>query len=281
MASWSLVPCLVSLRNEFNRLAPGRDHASDGSIGDSAHAQSSSDHNPDETGRTPYSDADNINEVHAIDVDDDLRKAGWNMQRCVDIIVGRHRSGKDNRLQYVIYNRRIWSRSWGWTARVYTGMSPHTEHAHFSARYGSGSGNSNPENNTSPWGLLAADKSEDDLPTPKELLAYDPNDDADGIPNPFSDKKTNKTISVRTAFYNSVLIPMQIKAMVSALVKAVDALGTQAGVDTKSILAAVDEVDDRLAAITDDSRDPAQVADALRAVLGDRAAAVGELLAES
>ena len=47
MASWILVPCLVSLRSEFNKLAPGRDKASDGSIGDTAHQQESSDHNPD------------------------------------------------------------------------------------------------------------------------------------------------------------------------------------------------------------------------------------------
>ncbi|GGK87833.1 hypothetical protein [Mangrovihabitans endophyticus] len=163
MASWILVPCLVSLRSEFNRLAPGRDHTSDGSIGDAAHAQSSSDHNPDETGRTPYHDADHINEVHAIDVDDDLRKSGWTMQRCVQIIVTRHRTGKDNRLQNVIYNRRIWSRSWGWTARTYTGTSPHTEHAHFSARYTTAQ-----ESDTRPWGLLEEDE---DMPTAAEIAA--------------------------------------------------------------------------------------------------------------
>ncbi|GAA2464104.1 hypothetical protein [Winogradskya humida] len=152
MASWILVPCLVSLRNEFNKLAPSRDKASDGSIGDTSHAAGASDHNPDETGNTPSEDADNINEVHAIDVDTDLKKPGWNMQKCVDIIVGNHRAGRDNRLQNVIYNRRIASASWGWTWRDYTGTSPHTEHAHFSARYTTAQ-----EKNTSPWGLLEED----------------------------------------------------------------------------------------------------------------------------
>src|SRR5919112_6383285 len=135
MVSWILVPCLVSLRNEFNAVAPRRDRTSDGSIGDPAHAQTSSDHNPDETGNTPYEDADSRNEVHAIDVDKDLRKPGWSMQKCVEIIVVRHRTARDNRLQNVIYNRRIWSRSWGWTARAYTGSNPHDKHAHFSSRY--------------------------------------------------------------------------------------------------------------------------------------------------
>ena len=152
MASWVLVPCLVSLRTEFNTLAPSRDRNSDGSIGDSAHASSSSDHNPDETGATPYEDADSTNEVHAIDVDADLRKAGWTMAKAVEVIVTRHRSGADNRLQNVIFNRRIWSQSWGWTARTYTGSNPHDKHAHFSSRY-----TTTQERDTRRWGLLEAE----------------------------------------------------------------------------------------------------------------------------
>jgi hypothetical protein len=152
MASWVLVDDLVSLREEFNDVGPNRSKASDGSIGDTAHSQSSSDHNPDETGATPSEDADSINEVHAIDV----TKAGpWlaglTMAAMVQIIVTRHRSGADDRLQNVIYNRVIWSRSWGWTAREYTGSNPHDKHAHFSSRY-----TTSEENDTRPWGLLAA-----------------------------------------------------------------------------------------------------------------------------
>lgn len=167
-ASWVLVACLVSLRSEFNALAPARDKASDGSIGDTSHAASSSDHNPDETGSTPYEDSDNLNEVHAIDVDNNLNLPGWTMTKCVDIIVERHRTGQDDRLQNVIWNHTIWSRSWGWTARAYTGPSPHTEHAHFSARYTTAQ-----ESDTSPWGLLAAHKAqeEDDMPTASEVAA--------------------------------------------------------------------------------------------------------------
>lgn len=166
MASWTLVPCLVSLRDEFNKLAPDRDRASDGAIGDPAHADRSSDHNPDETGSTPSEDADSKNEVHAIDVDDDLRRAGWTMQRCIDIVVSRHRDGRDNRLQNIIYNRRIWSRSWGWTARAYTGSNAHTQHGHFSSRYDTAQ-----ESDTRPWGLLAAAEKEEDIVEPADIAA--------------------------------------------------------------------------------------------------------------
>jgi hypothetical protein len=157
VSSWVLVPALVSLRNEFNVLAPGRDRASDGSIGDAAHrAEGPSGHNPDDTpGSTPEnSDADAIPEVRAIDVDADLRQPGWSMERAVQIIVDRHRSGVDTRLDYVIYNRRIWARAYGWEEREYVGVNPHDKHAHFSCRAGSGTAG-NPEAFTGPWGLLA------------------------------------------------------------------------------------------------------------------------------
>ncbi|HEY0001066.1 MAG TPA: hypothetical protein VGB74_11475, partial [Actinoplanes sp.] len=135
MASWVLVPCLVRLRTEFNEIAPSRDKASDGSIGDAAHQASSSDHNPDETGTVPIHDADSVNEVHAIDVDVNLRRTGLTMERVVQFLLARCRSGAEKRLRYIIYNRRIWSASSGWVQQTYTGSNPHTEHAHFSASY--------------------------------------------------------------------------------------------------------------------------------------------------
>ena len=120
---------------EFDRIAPGRDKTSDGSIGDTAHQHEVSDHNPDESGSVPVRDADRVNEVHAIDVDDDLRVAGLSMETVVQFLLGRCRAGTEKRLRYIIYNRRIWEASNGWKQRAYTGVSPHTEHAHFSASY--------------------------------------------------------------------------------------------------------------------------------------------------
>jgi len=147
-----LVPCLVVLRQEFNTLSPGRDKRSDGWIGDRSHAASSSDHNPDETGNTPYEDADDVDEVHGLDVDETGPWPGGPQvfDYAVDEVVKRHRLGLDDRLQNVIRNGRIASRSWGWTWRDYTGPNGHYEHAHFSARY-----TSSHENDRRPFGVLA------------------------------------------------------------------------------------------------------------------------------
>lgn len=134
-ASWELVPSLVALRDAFNEVAPDRDHASDGSIGDAAHQRRVSDHNPDETGAVPIHDADHLNEVHALDVDSDLRMPGLTMAAVVAFVVARHRAGADDRLRYVIHDHAIWEASNGWRERVYDGSDPHVEHAHFSASY--------------------------------------------------------------------------------------------------------------------------------------------------
>lgn len=170
--AWKNIPSLLSLRDEFNEAFPVRDKASDGFIGDGEHSTRSSDHNPDETGATPYEDSDSINEVHAYDADSTLREPGWTMMRCAEIIRKRHASGQDARLQNIICDRKITSRSWGFSEwRDYEGSDPHTGHAHFSARYGSGTGSSNPENQTQPWGILAAMEGEDDM-TPAEMTAW-------------------------------------------------------------------------------------------------------------
>jgi hypothetical protein len=137
MGAAILIPAGVRLREDFNTLAPGRDKASDGWIGDTAHQEEVSDHNPDETGSVPIHDADRVNEVHAIDVDDDLRTFGLTMEMVVQFLLGRCRSGAERRFRYIIYNRRIWEASNGWAQREYTGSSPHTEHAHFSFSYDS------------------------------------------------------------------------------------------------------------------------------------------------
>jgi hypothetical protein len=133
----ALVPCLVQLRTDVNGLCPGRDKTTDGWIGNPAHQASVSDHNDDEVGRVPIRDADSKHEVHALDLDVNLRTAGLTMEMIVQHVVSRCRTGAERRLRYVIYNRRIWEASNGWRQRAYSGDSPHTGHAHFSASYDS------------------------------------------------------------------------------------------------------------------------------------------------
>jgi len=89
-----------------------------GWIGDSAHQSECSDHNPDGCGI-----------VHAVDV---MWSAGTEQANAVvNATVGRPD------LQYVIHNRTIWSASWGWGPREYTGSDPHTNHVHVSGKHGS------------------------------------------------------------------------------------------------------------------------------------------------
>jgi len=157
--SWILIPSLVRLRSEFDLIAPGRDKGSDGAVGDLAHQSSCCDHNPDETGNVPIRDVDRTNEVHAIDVDVDLRAPDLSMEDVVQFLLARCRDGQERRLRYVIFNRRIWEAP-GWVEQPYRGKNPHDHHAHFSGSYASGL-----EADTSSWhledlmaGLTDADK---------------------------------------------------------------------------------------------------------------------------
>lgn len=150
MSSWILVPCLVSLRDEFNDLNPDRDKTTDGSVGDEAHQQRSSNHNPDETGNTPHEDSDSKNEVHAIDVD---KTGPWPAPMTFDLAIEelrkRHQDGRDNRLIEIIWNRRRATPESGWKWKDYSGENAHTEHAHLAASY-----ESSREADTRPWGLV-------------------------------------------------------------------------------------------------------------------------------
>lgn len=159
--AWTLIASLVELRNEFNRLAPGRDKGADGSIGDSAHT-SRSDHTPDEdSSYLRDHDADSKNEVHALDIDS---SGPWPPGRTFEQIVMRIIAGERAkwlsktdrcRLKYVIFNRKIYSQATDFEPVRYTGSDPHTNHAHFSGRYETAC-----ENDTRPWGVYPAPQPE-------------------------------------------------------------------------------------------------------------------------
>lgn len=139
MAAPILIPCLVVLRDEFNRIAPNRDKGADGWIGDKAHQERQSDHNDDETGNVPIHDADNLHEVHALDITTELNESDLTMEKCIQFTLSRCRldnsdPNNEPRLRYIIFNRRIW-RAPLWRQETYSGTDPHTGHAHFSAEY--------------------------------------------------------------------------------------------------------------------------------------------------
>ena len=106
-----LAASLVRLRAEVNTRWPRRDKSSDGWIGDPAHATTKSEHNPDSKGC-----------VHALDID----VTGIDRALLVRAAIAAPATW------YVISNRVIYSRAYGFRGRVYTGSNPHTAHVHIS-----------------------------------------------------------------------------------------------------------------------------------------------------
>ena len=119
--------------NDWRSTFPESDRASDGWLGDLAHQQGSSGHNPDDTpGVTAErQDTDSEQEVRAIDKDKDLRSpSGVTLEQVIQRML---KTPADLvRLIYIIYRGRIWKKSNGWRQEVYTGSNQHNEHGHFS-----------------------------------------------------------------------------------------------------------------------------------------------------
>lgn len=164
MPPWKLAPALVTLRAELNAAYPQRDKASDGAIGDTAHAASSSDHNPNSEGV-----------VCAFDVDVDLDGSddGDGGARLADL-VEHLRTSPHPDLKYVIWNRRMFSAYEArgvapFTWRAYSGADPHTSHVHVSVGVGS-DGHSAPGtyDHTDAWGVTAASIPPAPQPAPPE-----------------------------------------------------------------------------------------------------------------
>jgi hypothetical protein len=120
-----LAPCLVVLRAEFNTENPNRDKGADGWIGNAAHQKEVSDHNPNSKGQ-----------VLALDIDTTGPwPSGLELDDYVDFIISRCQTGEEDRIEYIIRNRKIYERKNKYVGRAYDGDDPHTNHAHFSARH--------------------------------------------------------------------------------------------------------------------------------------------------
>jgi hypothetical protein len=298
MTEWRLTHGLDHLRSSVNARWPGRDKASDGAIGDTAHQASVSGHNPDDTaGSTPEwtGDSDSTPEVRAWDMDDDLGEPGTTAQMLVDHL--RRLPGFSTVIRYMIYNRTMYHERDGFAPTPYTGSSPHTEHIHFSGAWS----NAADENTTFDYRLDEVGNmalTDDDLDKVaartlellrsedgkraigQAVLSYDPGyrdgkpengvwpgiSDATYPPSPDS----NGTVGLGTA--------------IGSLLARQKGYGDGDRASLAQILTALGQLDEQTAqavldAIGAPEQTPEQTAAALRAVLGDQAAEVGRILA--
>jgi hypothetical protein len=119
--AWRVAKSLARLRDQLNAAYPNRSKASDGTIGDAAHAATVSDHNPDQYGI-----------VRAFDITHDPAH-GVDGTRLAAALA----KSRDPRIKYLIWNGRMLRAyekpgipAWTWSA--YTGTDPHTNHVHLS-----------------------------------------------------------------------------------------------------------------------------------------------------
>lgn len=135
-----LANSLVKLRDQVNAAFPNRNKASDGWIGDAAHAASASDHNPNGAGV-----------VCALDITNSPQ-TGFDVHALADRIrVNRH-----SNLKYIISNRRICGDWTGWAWWPYNGSNPHSSHAHFSVGRGSDGRSTPPYDDATAWNIGGA-----------------------------------------------------------------------------------------------------------------------------
>lgn len=162
MPDYFIAPALAVLRDEANKAFPKRDKATDGWLGDASHQARKSDHNPcwSCSGRSR-------GVVRALDIDispdgDPNRDLA---REVLSAVIG------DPRVWYVIHAGKIYSRTHGWVARVYTGPNPHIGHVHVSLNGANGVSGDPGNFDTSPWGLAGGKAPEPEPVRPKVSLA--------------------------------------------------------------------------------------------------------------
>ncbi|MGN9806554.1 peptidoglycan-binding domain-containing protein [Micromonospora sp. L32] len=126
-----LAPALRVLREEIDTRWPQRDRKSDGWLGDASHQARRSDHNPDSDDQS----------VNAVDVDVDG----------IDPLLVVRQAVSHPSTQYVIYDRKIWSRTRSFRPARYTGPNPHDKHLHVSVSH-----QRSLEDSRQAWGIATA-----------------------------------------------------------------------------------------------------------------------------
>ena len=135
---------------EINAAWPGRNTASDGAMGDAAHAARKSDHNPDGRGVIKARDYDITSLSHdaALALAAAIRAA----------MIRRFQTG------YVIFDGRICNSDvQGWSWHGYDGPSPHEHHIHVSVH--------SLIDTTDAWDITPTDEGIDPMITLKDITA--------------------------------------------------------------------------------------------------------------
>lgn len=135
--SWRLAYSLRTLLNEANAVAPGRSKRYDGTIGDRAHQQRASRHNPNQYGV-----------VCALDLTHDPA-GGLDCASLFEFL----RAYPHPNLAYIIHAGKVARRSTAWRVERYTGSNPHKTHIHVAVGLGADGDPLPPYDNTDPWGL--------------------------------------------------------------------------------------------------------------------------------
>lgn len=168
--SWYVAQSLEVLRKQFNETYPNRSKASDGGIGDAAHASRDSDHNP-------WLRIASRGVVTARDFTHDPAH-GMDIDRLTDEL----QASRDPRIKYIIANGWIMDtrpgyNPWNWVK--YHGSNPHNKHFHISVK---------PENcnDDSPWDLASFRKNVTPDPVASEDLIVM------GLQDTFTDWAGNK-----------------------------------------------------------------------------------------
>jgi hypothetical protein len=121
--AWRLAKSIKTLLDQVNAENPHRRKDSDGGIGDAAHASRGSDHNP-------YIIVKGQGVVRAFDFTH-APETGFDAYAFAEMLL----KNKDQRVRYIISNRKIASGKSGpqpWAWRSYSGKNPHNHHTHVS-----------------------------------------------------------------------------------------------------------------------------------------------------
>lgn len=211
--SWRLAHSLEGLRAEVNERWPHRAKASDGTLGDAAHASRVSDHNPNAAGVVRAFDAT----AYADQPPGDNIDGDWLAEHIRQLGANGHPALQNH--GYVIWNRRAAYATNGWRWKPYTGPSPHREHVHISV----GRAPAQYDDRTA-WGVAGVTPQPEPKPEPKPDPKPEEDDMAEALRGTPSKKVFAVDYGARTRWYLDTETLAELKVL--SAVKILGANGT-------------------------------------------------------